>query len=437
MCSFLRLVATRGLCALPLFLAQSGSRASFFFLPFQPLPLASLILDLPKTLVFLELMLVGGVVPSVLRHSLYFLTGTQPLNLIGQASFVTGEYHASCCRKRLREKKKDERHKVPRMAQRVVCTALCAAVPNVYAPLDQKRHVPMQQRPPIVLATSSSPPPRRWHWFGPRLELPDPPVDPNAPSPFVYAALSSGIRRRIKAEKKMQEYLYKARARLAHLLVQAPSQTPVAGMGDEHKQKQDDMQKYIAHEMNMMKDEIALQSQIISFGVWEPHAREVYLQQYGCVRWTEDALQRVRKLSPLIELGAGTGHWQQELTLRGADVLAFDNFSTPSPAAGNINNQAVVGKVAHGDESKIDQNRRRTLMLCYPPDDEFASRCLELYQGKWLVYIGEGRGGVNASPDFFDELEKNWVVHEVLELLPFPQCFERLYILRRRREGTE
>jgi hypothetical protein len=231
----------------------------------------------------------------------------------------------------------------------------------------------------------------------------------------------------------MQEYLYKARARLAHLLMQAPSQTPVAGMDDEYKQTQDDTQRYIAHEMTMMKEEIALQSQIISFGVWEPHAREVYLQQYGCVRWTEEALDRVRKLSPLIELGAGTGHWQKELAARGADILAFDNFSTPSPAAGNINNQPVVGKVESGDEYKIKQYTRRTLMLCYPPDGDFSGRCLELYKGKWLVYIGEGRGGVNANSDFFDELERDWVVHEVIELLPFPQCFERLYILRRRR----
>lgn len=29
--------------------------------------------------------------------------------------------------------------------------------------------------------------------------------------------------------------------------------------------------------------------------------------------------------SPLVEMGAGRGQWQRELTQRGADVLAFDN----------------------------------------------------------------------------------------------------------------
>merc|ERR1719158_2389930 len=108
--------------------------------------------------------------------------------------------------------------------------------------------------------------------------------------------------------------------------------------------------------------------QVISFGVLEPHAREVYLRRYGCVRWTEEALSAVKKHSPLLEIGAGTGHWQRELEQRGADVLAFDNFSTPSPAAGNVQNQPVVGRVAEGDETKISQHTRRTLMLCYPPD---------------------------------------------------------------------
>lgn len=53
------------------------------------------------------------------------------------------------------------------------------------------------------------------------------------------------------------------------------------------------------------------------------------------------------------------------------------------------------------------------------------------------MYVGEGRGGVNASDEFFDGLDAEWEVTSVMELDPFPQCFERLYLLRRRPEVAE
>ncbi len=40
------------------------------------------------------------------------------------------------------------------------------------------------------------------------------------------------------------------------------------------------------------------------------------------------ALETIRAHSPLIELGAGLGHWQRELSQRGANVLAYDNMSS-------------------------------------------------------------------------------------------------------------
>jgi hypothetical protein len=39
-----------------------------------------------------------------------------------------------------------------------------------------------------------------------------------------------------------------------------------------------------------------------------------------------------------------------------------------------------------------------------------AQRCLGMYTGARLVYVGEGRGGVNAAAAFFDALERDWEV---------------------------
>lgn len=87
------------------------------------------------------------------------------------------------------------------------------------------------------------------------------------------------------------------------------------------------------------KQEISVRSQHILYGTQVPGERERYLKQYGCVRWTEDALRQIATFSPLIEIGAGAGHWQKALTAAGSqleektapiaaacDIVAFDSF---------------------------------------------------------------------------------------------------------------
>ncbi len=73
-----------------------------------------------------------------------------------------------------------------------------------------------------------------------------------------------------------------------------------------------------------------------------------YVERWGCCRWTDDALDRVRSFSPLIEVGAGHGHWQLALSQRGADVLAIDDRSAlPVPGL------ADVGEVHEGNEKEL------------------------------------------------------------------------------------
>ena len=127
------------------------------------------------------------------------------------------------------------------------------------------------------------------------------------------------------------------------------------------------------------------------------------------------------------------GHWERELRNAGADIVAYDDFSTISPVNHNLVNQPLVGNVLEGNETMVTKYPKHTLFLCYPPDDNMAVNALQLYTGKWLIYIGEGRGGVNATPEFFDVLEQDWIVEDIQELDPYPVCFERLYILRKRR----
>ena len=179
--------------------------------------------------------------------------------------------------------------------------------------------------------------------------------------------------------------------------------------------------------MALLKEKMLKVHMFITFGVTDPHQRQQYLSQYGCCKWTPRAVQLIKDLAlPLLEIGAGAGLWQKELSNNGIDIKAYDDRSNESlPGNG--------GTVHVGGIEQINIHSNRTLFLCYPPEGTMALDCLKEYtNGEYLIYIGEGRQGVNGSNAFFDVLEKEWNVVHVDKLDPFPQCFERLYILKRK-----
>jgi hypothetical protein len=243
---------------------------------------------------------------------------------------------------------------------------------------------------------------------------------PAADSVFVYDELRQGTARRIEAQAKLAAYVRSMRPVVEALQAQLRS----GGFG----RNQDEAVAKYWERMRALQEEVQLQSQKLLYGVSEPGARARYEEKFGCARWTEAALHACAQHSPIVEIGAGAGHWQRELTRVGADVVAFDNGEEmPLSAQGT-----ATGRVLFGDHSKIREHRRRTLFLCYPPANDMPLQCLALYKGDVLLYVGEGRGGVNGTQEFFDTLEREWACEKVVLLEPFAECFERLFVLRRR-----
>ena len=74
----------------------------------------------------------------------------------------------------------------------------------------------------------------------------------------------------------------------------------------------------------------------------------------------------------------------------------------------------------------------RTLLLVYPPDDDMAEKILNCYQGDWLIYVGEGRGGANANETFMNKVEAEWDCVHIETLPTFPRCYKRLLIFKRK-----
>ena len=162
-----------------------------------------------------------------------------------------------------------------------------------------------------------------------------------------------------------------------------------------------------------------------------PEARAAYLEKYGCVRWTSQAIKEIAKHGPLIEIGAGNGKWKKQLESAGADVVAYD-AGTP----GTFFREGING-VKRGNHKALQNHKGegRALLLVYPPDGPMALDCLSEYEGEKLIYVGEGVAGCNADDDFFHELERSWDVASVISLDPYPGCHEKLFILVRKRKA--
>ena len=233
-------------------------------------------------------------------------------------------------------------------------------------------------------------------------------LQPSSSNPFVYKELTEGLKQRKIAEKELQAYLNQVRLDFHRIRVQSRSE------------------EEFNVEMGRLKERVLAKQQSITFGVQDPHLRERYLRQYGCCKWTPRAVQLIKDLNcPLLEIGAGAGQWQQELSRHHIDVKAYDDRS-------NVSLPGHGGTVHVGGIEQIHIHPERTLFLCYPPVGPMALECLTSYTGDYFIYVGEGIDGVNGSKEFFNEIEKNWNVVAIDRLDPFPQCFERLFIFKRK-----
>lgn len=118
--------------------------------------------------------------------------------------------------------------------------------------------------------------------------------------------------------------------------------------------------------MASFNNEVELATHRIIFGVVDPpDARRVFEAEHGSCRHTPEAIRAVAGLSPLIEIGAGRGHWERALSEAGATVVAFDKWATnPGNSSGSTGGMTAgmpqVGKVLPGDEHAIRLHRDKT-----------------------------------------------------------------------------
>lgn len=179
------------------------------------------------------------------------------------------------------------------------------------------------------------------------------------------------------------------------------------------------------------------------------HARRDRLvAEYAWAIPTETVLRKLAELSPICELGCGTGYWAKLLADVGARVLAVD----PSPPLEGCNHwhratrpstrQPVTlrhfAPLTKSDAATFTVPDDHTLMLCWPPyDDDMASVALARYHGDRVIYIGEDAGGCTGDEAFHAQLAAHWDLSVTYEIPHWETVHDAVNVYTRKPLGDQ
>lgn len=125
--------------------------------------------------------------------------------------------------------------------------------------------------------------------------------------------------------------------------------------------------------------------------------RSELVARYAFAIPTAPVIEAIAAYSPLLEIGAGSGYWARCLAAAGADVVAYD-IRPPSEhlpwewQEANPWFEDTWFHVMEGDERMAAGYPKRTLFLCWPPDDGImADQAVRLYLeagGERIIFVG-------------------------------------------------
>lgn len=156
--------------------------------------------------------------------------------------------------------------------------------------------------------------------------------------------------------------------------------------------------------------------------IYRKEVIERFLDKYSWGIPNDAAIDTLAKYGPIIEIGAGNGYWAKLLAQKGVDVVAYDHKPWKTSAF----------QVHEGGHEKLEEHPKHNLFLCWPEQHNSLSHtALTQFKGDTFIYVGEGRGGVTGTPEFFDELEKNWHIVEYIKIPNHPYYFDVLVVYQR------
>ena len=170
---------------------------------------------------------------------------------------------------------------------------------------------------------------------------------------------------------------------------------------------------------------------------------------------TDAAISTIKKYSPILEIGAGSGYWAYVASEAGIDVTATDLYppnvvidDLPEDYHESVGTdkyqfisvereeresfQRVWSKIHISDHSCIKSYPSHTIFLCHPESCSWTEEVLDYcHLEQKLIFVGQWFPGADATARFFKRLANNWNLIETFPVYDWASMHASGYVLEK------
>lgn len=186
-------------------------------------------------------------------------------------------------------------------------------------------------------------------------------------------------------------------------------------------------------------EEVKSQGPTISKGLFDTRwlQRDSFVKNFAWAIPDEGAIKDIKEFvgdDKILEIGCGLGLWAKLLQDFGVNITPTNpNFPKDFYLNKDKKPFTEVLDFAHKEAVETLGPDHDVLMLCWPPYSEsIAYEALNAFGGDKLIYIGESRGGCNATHEFFELLDEEWNPPMISSIPQWVGIHDSLYFYRRK-----
>lgn len=168
--------------------------------------------------------------------------------------------------------------------------------------------------------------------------------------------------------------------------------------------------------------------------LWDMQSRNIFTQHIAWAIPSKTAIKDIVsfiKEGTSLEVGSGLGLWGMLLRAYGSKIILTDNYCWT-----HVTEDRSVTSIEKIDAlDAINKYQTDTLILIWPPIGNMAYDCLKLFKGKRVVYVGEEKDGCNANYAFFDILENDYELKDILEIPRWSGINDSVFLYIKKSKG--
>jgi hypothetical protein len=159
--------------------------------------------------------------------------------------------------------------------------------------------------------------------------------------------------------------------------------------------------------------------------------RDQFIAKFGFALPCAEAIEAIRELAPLVEIGAGSGSWAALLSNAGHDIVATD----PALDTYGFRPGHWADVLSLKGDAAVKAYPDRDVLCIWPTlaANWATAAARAIAPGRRLALIGEGAGGCTGNKLLFMTLDNQFAQERVIAIPQWSGIHDRLEIYRKLR----